>query len=60
MSPQNIVLTDVSRVDTVSGGGRPGAPTVRFGLHTTADAPGSGIDRDQSIAVRVTRALLHI
>jgi hypothetical protein len=60
MSRQKAVLTGVSGADTVIAGGMPSALTARFDLSTTASAPGSGIDRGYSIAVRATRALLDI
>jgi hypothetical protein len=60
MSRQKAVLTGVSGADTVIAGRMPSALTARFDLSTTANAPGSGIDRGDSIAVRVTRALLDI
>ena len=45
MSRQRAVLTGVSGADTVIAGGMPSAPTAPFGLSTTANAPGSGIDQ---------------
>ena len=60
MSRQRAVLTGVSGADTVIAGGMPSALTARFDLSTTANAPGSGIDRGYSLGVRATRALLDI
>jgi hypothetical protein len=60
MSLQTAVVTGVSGADTVIAGGMPSALTARFDLSTTANAPGPGIDRGRSIAVRATRALLDI
>jgi hypothetical protein len=60
MSRQKAVLTGVSGADTANAGGVPSALTARFGQSTTANAPGSGMDRGYSIAVRTTRALFDI
>ena len=60
MSGQKTVLTGVSGADTTIAGGMPSALTARFDLYTTANAPGSGVDRGYLVAFRVTRALLDI
>jgi hypothetical protein len=60
MSRQKALLTGVCGADTVIAGGMLSALTARFDLSTTANAPGSGMDRGYLIAVRATRALLDI
>jgi hypothetical protein len=58
MSHQKTVATDVYGVDSVIGGDMPSALIERLGLHSTANAPGSGFNL--SYAIGVTRALLGI
>jgi hypothetical protein len=58
MLDQKALSTGVSGGDTVIAWGMPGAPTTRHDPYTTANAPGSAIDRGD--AVRATRALLGI